>query len=158
MYYRRRFYNDWHHSDLLLNIVAPGGITFPFNGALVEVHCLRVDGPNHWVALHLPCWLSGQEADAAAIVGGDSCWVRVVAVLCQAGQSPQGYTFRTEDLSVWAAAQQPLCKLYTASDVQQSLVQLRPLQVELVPVGQRRWTMCTQWERFLCCKVGLFTY
>lgn len=101
--------------------------TFSFNGAPADIHRLRVDYPDHRVALHLPCGFPGHEGYTAAIVRGNGCWVGVITPLCQAGESSQGHSFGTEDLSVRPTTQEPLCELHTASDVQQSLLKLHPL-------------------------------
>lgn len=59
--------------------------------------------------------------------------MRVVAAFGQGGQPPQSHSFGAENLSVGAAAHQPLRKLHASTDVQQGLFQLSSLQVELVP-------------------------
>ncbi|TNN36000.1 hypothetical protein EYF80_053839 [Liparis tanakae] len=107
-------------------------LTFPFDGAPAEVQRRGVDHADQRVSVHLARRLAGHEADAGAgVVGGGARRASVVARLQQAGQPPQRHSFGGEDLGVGAAAQQPLGELHAAADVQQRLLQLRPLQVEL---------------------------
>lgn len=108
-------------------------VTCSFHRAAADIHRLGVDHTHHREALHLPGRFPGHKADAAAVVGGDGCWQAVVAPVCQTAESSERDSFGAEDLGVGAASQKALRELHGAPDVQQRLLQLRPLQVEVVP-------------------------
>ena len=107
-------------------------LTFPLYGTFAGVHHLGMDDPHHWVSLHFPSTLKGQEADAAPVVEGDGSRAGVVAGIDDLCEAAQRDGLGAEDLGVGAAGEQTLGEVGSATRVGQRLLQLRPLQVQLV--------------------------